>query len=298
MGPMSRARALAKPARMRQFGRNPASNALLLISPTPPIGPIWSHVPVGSTRSLQERVSSQHPARVRQVQRNPKRSALLLIGPIPPIGPIWSHVPACYPLLAECPLPFPPRPTGPACATLSFSARRMPHLQPVHIISLALLILFALLARWLRSREPRFPYEPADALLTPAETVFWEVLVEAVGADFALFSKVRLADVIVVRPGLPNPFRMRAFNRISAKHLDFVVCDPESYVILGVIELDDRSHLQEARRDRDDFIDGALSAAGIPILHVPAQRAYSAAKLRDQVLDSLEFPGPTVAERH
>ncbi len=174
----------------------------------------------------------------------------------------------------------------------------MPHLEAIHFISLGLIIALCLFASWLRSLEPPFPYVPAEALLTPAETAFFEVLVEAVGDDFALFSKVRLADVIVPRPGLTNKFRMRAFNRISAKHLDFVVCDPEAYTVLGVIELDDSSHELEARRLRDEFIDGALEAAGIPILHVPAQRRYSAEKLREQVIDSLERPGPSLAERH
>jgi hypothetical protein len=174
----------------------------------------------------------------------------------------------------------------------------MPHLEAVHFISLAAIVLFCLFAYWLRSLEPAFPYEPAEALLTPAETAFFEVLVDAVGDDFALFSKVRLADVIVPRPGLTNKFRMRAFNRISAKHLDFVICDPGSYIVLGVIELDDSSHALEARRLRDEFIDGALAAAGIPILHVPAQRRYSVDKLREQVIEFLERPGPSMAERH
>jgi len=173
----------------------------------------------------------------------------------------------------------------------------MPPLQPIHL-AIGALILLALLAQLLKEREPAFPYDPAEALLTAAERAFYEVLIDAIGDDFDILCKVRLADVIVVRPGLSQRFRMRAFNRISAKHLDFVICDPESYVVIGVIELDDRSHLREDRRERDEFIDGALEAAGISILHMPAQRRYSALKLRDQVLDSLEQAGPTIADRH
>jgi hypothetical protein len=174
----------------------------------------------------------------------------------------------------------------------------MPPLEPVHIAAIAAFVLFVLFALWLRSREPAFPYDAAEALLTPAEKAFHIALVEALEGDFAILCKVRLADVIVTRPGLSNKFRMRAFNRIAAKHLDFVLCDLDSHIVLGVIELDDRSHLAEARRARDEFVDGALRAAEIPILHMPAQRRYSIAKLRDQVLDCLERPGPTLAERH
>ena len=124
------------------------------------------------------------------------------------------------------------------------------------------------------------------------------MLKEAVNEDFDLFVKVRLADLIIVRPGIRPKFRMRAFNRICAKHIDFVLCDAESYEVVAAIELDDRSHERRARRVRDLFIDGALTAAGIPVLHVPAQRRYSVSKLREQVFAALERNGPTFAERH
>jgi very-short-patch-repair endonuclease len=168
----------------------------------------------------------------------------------------------------------------------------------IAIVLVAALVVVVLVARILRNREPAFPYVPVEALLTPAETAFFASLQLAVGEDFMLFSKVRLADIIEVRPGLANKFRMRAFNRISAKHLDFVICDPDSFTVLGAIELDDKSHQQSNRRERDAFIDKALTAAGIPILHMPAQKRYSALKLREQVLDFLESDGPTVADRH
>jgi very-short-patch-repair endonuclease len=168
----------------------------------------------------------------------------------------------------------------------------------IAIVIVAALVVIGLIARILRNHEPAFPYVPAEALLTEAETAFFASLQLAVGEDFVLFSKVRLADVIEVRPGLVRKFRMRAFNRICGKHLDFVICDPESFTVLGAIELDDKSHQQSNRRERDTFIDKALSAAGIPILHMPAQRRYSALKLRSQVLDFLESDGPTLADRH
>jgi len=168
----------------------------------------------------------------------------------------------------------------------------------IAIVVVAALALVGLVARIFRNREPAFPYVPAEALLTQAETAFFASLQLAVGEDFILFSKVRLADVIEVRPGLVNKFRMRAFNRICGKHLDFVICDPDSFTVLGAIELDDKSHQQSNRRQRDAFIDKALSAAGIPILHMPAQKRYSALKLRGQVLEFLESDGSTLADRH
>ena len=160
------------------------------------------------------------------------------------------------------------------------------------------LFVFLIVVWFLFRRESPFPYEPAKALLTAGERAFSRVLYEAVGGDFQICHKVRLADVIVVRPGTSNKHRMRCFGRISSKHLDFVLCDPDTFAILAVVELDDRSHREASRRERDAFIDEAITAAGLPILHVPAQRSYSARKLRSQILDLLHTGGAVIAERH
>jgi len=53
-----------------------------------------------------------------------------------------------------------------------------------------------------------------------------------------------------------------------------------------VIELDDASHEEESRRDRDTFVDAALTAAGLPILHIPAQRADIPAELAAAIQQS------------
>jgi very-short-patch-repair endonuclease len=50
-----------------------------------------------------------------------------------------------------------------------------------------------------------------------------------------------------------------------------------------VIELDDKSHDDEERQTRDAFVDRALGAAGLPILHLSARRTYSTRDLAEQV---------------
>ncbi|RYD71254.1 MAG: DUF2726 domain-containing protein [Verrucomicrobiaceae bacterium] len=157
-----------------------------------------------------------------------------------------------------------------------------------------LLIIIGLLFR----RETPYPYESAGALLTAGERAFAKVLYNAVGNDFRICHKVRLADVIVVRKGTSNKHQRTWFNRICGKHLDFVLCDRDTFEIIGIIELDDRSHRHASRQERDAFIDAALTAAGLPILHVPAQRSYSVGMLRGQIRDSLETGGAMTAERH
>jgi very-short-patch-repair endonuclease len=53
--------------------------------------------------------------------------------------------------------------------------------------------------------------------------------------------------------------------------------------VIGVIELDDRTHDRFERAVRDSLVDSALADAGIPILRVSAQKSYSLVQIREQV---------------
>jgi hypothetical protein len=61
------------------------------------------------------------------------------------------------------------------------------------------------------------------------------------------------------------------------------LCDATDLIPLLVIEPDDSSHTRLDRQERDAFVDGALAAAGLPILHLRAQRAYVPAELRTRI---------------
>ena len=126
-------------------------------------------------------------------------------------------------------------------------------------------------------------YEAIPALLTAAERSFFGVLQQALASDYQIFAKVRLADI--VRP-VRSPSRsgwQSAFNRITGKHVDFVLCDSERLGIVAVVELDDRTHERFERGVRDSLVDAALADARIPVLRVSARQAYSPAQIREQV---------------
>lgn len=106
-----------------------------------------------------------------------------------------------------------------------------------------------------------------------------------------IFAKVRLADLLRPRPGLPWPANRRAFNRILGKHVDFVLCDPDRVRVLIVIELDDRSHRWKHRAARDQFLEAALASAGIPLLRIPAAAAYAPLQLRARLETGLRSAG-------
>lgn len=105
------------------------------------------------------------------------------------------------------------------------------------------------------------PYRVRDDFLSAAERSFYGILVSAVAGRGVVFCKVRLADIFFV--SRPNE-NAAARNRIDRKHADFVVCDP---------------------------------AAGLPLVRVLAQRAYSVAEITVLVVPHLVAGLPVTPAR-
>lgn len=133
-------------------------------------------------------------------------------------------------------------------------------------------------------RDGPLPYERRGILLTPAEVNFLRSLQLAVREDWLIFSMVRLADIIKVRP---KTRKYQTWNsRLQGKHLDFVLCDNETIDVKLAIELEDTAPGNQAAR-RDRFVNTALAAAGVPLLRVRIQDKYETAVLRKDIEEAL-----------
>lgn len=139
------------------------------------------------------------------------------------------------------------------------------------------------------SRSVSFPYVRRSGLFSEAEGRFLRVLREA-APELDVFGKVRLEDVIVAKRGLSKSERASARGRIKSRHVDFVLTDPKSTRVLLVVELDDSTHLSERAKKVDAFKDGALAAAGIPLLRVRASASYDVEDLSRRVRETIDPP--------
>jgi hypothetical protein len=136
-------------------------------------------------------------------------------------------------------------------------------------------------------REQTIPaghlYRLRDDFLSPAEANMLRVLREVAG-DWALICpKVRLAD-LVYAPRQED--RQAALNRISRKHLDFVLCDAGTLRPVLAVELDDQSHQRTDRRERDAFVDQVLADVGLPLVRLPVQRSYDTRALAGMLAEA------------
>lgn len=161
------------------------------------------------------------------------------------------------------------------------------------LLVLGVLFLLGVVVLALQRRQPpatMSSYKVEETLFSEAERSFLGVLDVAIGDDYRVFGKVRVADVVSVIDSGNRKEWQRAFNKISAKHFDFLVCSRNDLKVVAAVELDDRSHRRRSRKVRDDFLVELCGQISLPLLRFPAQRAYSVAEIREQLIE-LAAPG-------
>lgn len=133
------------------------------------------------------------------------------------------------------------------------------------------------------------PYRIRDDFLSPAERSFFAALVVAIGDRAVVCPKVSLADVLF---STDRKHHRKFANRITQKHLDFLLCSPGSLRPLLAVELDDRSHERESAKQRDQFKDAACKAAGLPLVRISARSSHNPQELQSVLLAYLQPTSP------
>ena len=132
----------------------------------------------------------------------------------------------------------------------------------------------------LREDTP-LPYKKKDYLLTKSERAFFDVLLPTIKNEYHVFTKVNMWDLFFLPKGTQN--RMKWRGHVSQKHVDFVLCDLKNLKPIVCIELDDASHEEEDRQERDALVDRIFSSAGLPLLHVRATPTYDPTFIKTQI---------------
>jgi len=145
-----------------------------------------------------------------------------------------------------------------------------------------ILLLFALVVFPARKNHAQ-PYERMNSILTPAEQHFYKVLSSVIEGQAIIMAKVRVADLLKIRKSIKEKHFWDYFSKISQKHIDFVLVDPQSFITLCVIELDDKSHLNFDRMKRDRFVNQVMAQTGIPLYRFSVRRRYNRSKILEKL---------------
>jgi very-short-patch-repair endonuclease len=101
------------------------------------------------------------------------------------------------------------------------------------------------------------------SLLTPSESRFHECLHAITVHRCRILVKPRLADVFQHQKG-----DLAGFNKVSQKHVDFLICRNDDWIPMVGIELDDDSHERKDRKKRDMDVNAIFASVGLPLLRI------------------------------
>ena len=130
-------------------------------------------------------------------------------------------------------------------------------------------------------------YSKNKYLMSKAELSFYGCLAKIIGNEEVIHCKVRLADILKTNERSKKRRRI-GFNKISNKHLDYVIADRKTGEIKFAIELDDKSHENEKRVVRDNFLNSACKVADLKLLRIKAKSAYNLEELSELLCSSEE----------
>ena len=156
------------------------------------------------------------------------------------------------------------------------------------VLAVVMIMVLARLRGRKESRVNLSKYSLRESVLTMAETRFFSVLGEVVGTKYSILIKPRMLDIFEISSG---DGYQAAMNRISQKHIDFLLCEPITFEPILAIELDDLSHLRKDRQERDEFVDSLFDYTGLKVLHIPASKNSEAEDLRDKIIVVLRSNG-------
>lgn len=114
--------------------------------------------------------------------------------------------------------------------------------------------------------DEKMPYTK-KLLLTKNEWAFYKKIKPICDENnLHIISKVRLADLVEVKKELEYKEKQKYFNKIKNKHIDFVICNPDNLAVIALVELDDKSHDNKDRAERDEFINKLCESVGYTII--------------------------------
>ena len=128
------------------------------------------------------------------------------------------------------------------------------------------------------------PFLIANSLLTKAEMNFYNVLKDIIDDEKQIICpKVRIIDVLWTKTYRVEN-KLTFINKVNRKHFDFVICDKETLKPLMAIELDDKSHEEESRKERDEFIDALFKDLNFKVVHIPVKYSYNPSELKEKIV--------------
>jgi hypothetical protein len=122
-----------------------------------------------------------------------------------------------------------------------------------------------------KDQEERLPYRLRERFLSTPELALLRVLQRMMGSHYLICPKVALNEIFYI--ARPNE-NVHFFSKFFRKHVDFLLCDPETLKPAFGIELVKPVNRHETR-EADQFMAELFLSARLPLVHIQSSERYS-----------------------
>jgi hypothetical protein len=123
----------------------------------------------------------------------------------------------------------------------------------------------------IRDQDERLPYRLREHFLSTPELALLRVLQKMVGHYYLICPKVALNDIFY--NARPNE-NVHFFNKFFRKHVDFLLCEPDTLKPAFGIELV-KPVTRNETREADQFMVELFLSARLPLVHIQSSERYS-----------------------
>lgn len=116
----------------------------------------------------------------------------------------------------------------------------------------------------IQTTKKQYNYDAKGSIATRVELIFYQRLVNIAGDRYQIIPQAHLSSFINHK--IKGQNWRGAFSVINGKSVDFLLCDKINLQPVYAIELDDSTHLQQARVERDQLVEGILREIDIPLI--------------------------------
>lgn len=131
-------------------------------------------------------------------------------------------------------------------------------------------------------KSEEYLYSLKSKLITKSEQAYFEAIKASLPEGYNLFPQINLASFIV------RTDDARYHNELF-RNVDFLVTD-EEYKPRIVIEINDQSHLEKERRERDEKVKSICDEAGIPLIKLWTSYGINPDYIKNKINETLSAP--------
>ena len=131
------------------------------------------------------------------------------------------------------------------------------------------------------SKENNFLYQTKKSLITETEKEYYIAIKSALTADYQVFPQINLAAFI------ERTDRTRFRNELF-RNVDFLITDL-NYKPKIVIEINDKTHLESERKERDEKVKNICEEAGIPIIKLWTSYGVNYEYIKNKIQNTLSL---------